>query len=177
MTEGGRRPEAGLGPVAQATVQRAWGQRDSAPAGAAADYERLAKMAGDRGMFQMATYFAVECARVQIRSGSSGSEQITAGLGFATQARSVPKATRRFADLIAELRAGGNATADAVETEVKTKLGLTVLPIARVAPPMNRSQRRNLPVACPVCAAAADYDVLFHEDGTAECRYCGSTLA
>lgn len=182
MVEGGRRRDAALGPAAQAAVQRAWNARDTDPAAAATDYARLAKMAGDRGMHNMHVHMAVEAARARYRAASGGDmadaeEQVAAGLAAANLAGNVQRSARRFSALVAELREHGQAdVADKVEGDARTRLSLSALPAARLPIPLNRSQRRTLPNGCPVCGGDVDYDVMFNDDGTAECRYCGSNL-
>ncbi len=175
--EGGKRRTAALGPGAQAAVQRAWTARDSDPAAAATDYERLAKLAGDRGMHGMQVHFAVEAARTKLRAGAPGDEHVAAGLAAANIAGNIPRSARRFADLVAELREHGQPdVADKIDADARTGLALSQLPAARLAIPLNRTQRRTLPNGCPVCGGDTEYDVKFDDDGSAECRYCGSNL-
>jgi hypothetical protein len=179
MRVGGARPAQGLGPHAQAALKKAWDLRATDPAGSAAEFERMARIASEREMPGMAAHLAMQASRSAALAGQED-QAITygrTGVGYVAHAKNAAKAARKFGALVAELRAGGHeAAATAVESEVKSRLGVSALS-APVAPSgMNRSAKRTLPRGCPTCAGPVDYEPEYGEDGVPDCRYCGVGL-
>ncbi len=179
MRMGGARPAQGLGPHAQAALKRAWDLRERDPSGSAAEFERMARIASERDMAGMATHLALQGARSAAAGGNDDTVILLgqAAVQYASGARNPAKSARKISGLVAELRAGGHAaSAEAIETAAKGRLGLSALPSPTAASGLNRSAKRTLPRGCPTCAAPVDYEPEYGEDGVPDCRYCGVGL-
>jgi hypothetical protein len=176
---GGARPAQGLGPQAQAALRKAWDLRKTDPAASATELERMARIAGERDMPGMAAHLSLEAARSSRAAGQGDGANrfVEAAVDYAAKSRNTSKAARKLGSYVSELRTAGDAgAADALESTIKSRLGVSSLPTGPTQGGINRSARRTMPRSCATCAGPVDYDPEYGEDGVPDCRYCGTGL-
>ncbi len=178
MVAGGRRGTgAPLPPAVRQAMEGAHALLKAGDAAGAADrFAELASRAEERGRPGIAAFAALLGAQARATAGDANravDEALAASVAGHGSHR--PKVARRYAAVSAALRAGGHAeAADRLDGEVRSRFGITPAVAAPVA--VNRSQRRHLPKSCSACSGPVTDAVVFDDDGSADCTWCGTNL-
>lgn len=181
VRRGGRRKgEHRLGDVARQRIQEGHEHLAAGEvAEAAARFERMAQVAGERDMPRVAAHLGAHAALAHAIAddreafGRSLEQAVADARKDADKDRS-SRLFGRFLDQLAD-----TPLADDVEelrASLRNQLGVT--PKAPNADPsVNRSMRRHLVKRCATCGAEVnETTVVFNDDGSMDCDRCGSLL-
>jgi len=138
-------------------------------------FERMAQTADARGG-RRAPLFHLQAGRARILAGqtSLGMPSLKRGLELLAQRRQFPRLRGAGRRVIAELNERGLQN-EASEMETWLKSVLPSMPSFDVSE--MPSKKTVLPTHCPSCGAATRPDeVVWLDEVTAECAYCGSPL-
>ncbi len=178
----GARKAGALPPRLQARLAEAHKLRKSGEhTQAAATFAQMAEKASERGKHGMAAYLSIQAGRALAASGDEKGaiEQGKLAVGYAAPIQARKKVASKFGKFVHRLRENGHTeAADIIEADARARLGLGKLPAPSAeGATVNRAARRGLPKNCSVCSAPVESaKVVFDEDGSADCRYCGVVL-
>jgi hypothetical protein len=184
VVRGGRRiQEQRIGPGARARVMEAHRlESDGQLSPAAGAFAEVARITRERSLTRMATFLAAGAARCSAKAGDRDGfvQNAELAIGAAKLEGDAGFSARTFGALVASLSqtpfaAGAPSFAEAVHQAVGVAPSVAIVdaPTAEAS----RSWRRHLPGECTGCGGAVASDaVVFNDDGTADCTYCGSVL-
>lgn len=181
---GGKRiQEQKFGPGARAMVMEAHTQAaDGRHAEATAAFAKVAGIARERGLYRMATFLGLQAALAAAKGGDQAGFVAHAedAIGAAKLEGDAGFSSRAFGALVAALpetpfAAGAASFADAVTEAVGVRPSAAIADATTAE--ASRAWRRHLPDACDACGGSVSAaDIVFTEDGTADCTWCGSVL-
>lgn len=181
MRRGGRRSAGNrLGDVARQRLMEAHQRyQDGQYAEAAERFGRMAEVARERNMPQIAAHLSAKAAASHAQLGDAGQMRswLDRAVSDARQVTDKDRTARTFGTLVQVLRGSPLAgSADEIEAELRQQLGVTPK-ASEGGGTVNRSMRRQLPQRCSACGApVSGAEVQFNEDGSADCNFCGSIL-